>query len=77
MAFDLEKECLRLKKQTRLMKRNRYSTSKIDKYKHEVLALHGAGGNTLKEIKLWLKEKRIIVKSESTIQRWLIKNENA
>lgn len=70
--FNASKEADRLSKKTNLRKKKRYSISKLDKYKFEILALR-AEGCTLKQIEIWLKEKRIKA-AISTIQRWLKKN---
>ena len=71
--FDPDAETLRLKQHlARRKKIKRYGVSRLDKYRHEVLALRKSG-STLEAIQLWLKEKRIPAEV-STISRWLKKN---
>ena len=49
-----------------------YESSKLDKFKHEILRLKSEGA-TLEMLKLWLSEQRI--KADlSTISRWLKKH---
>lgn len=70
MDFKAEAERLKAKAQTR--KKRRYSTSKLDKWKPELLALRSEGV-TLEGLQIFLSEKRIPCEI-STISRWLKKN---
>lgn len=67
--FDAKSEVRRLKGITQLQKKKRYSRSKLDKYKAEIIALRSEGA-TQKEIQTWLKEKKLLVE-RTTISRWL------
>lgn len=71
-TFDAKSEAERLKAKAALRKRKRYSTSKLDKYKHEILSLR-AENATLEQIQIFLREKRIQC-AISTIKRWIDKN---
>lgn len=68
-TFDAKAEAKRLAAITELRKKKRYSRSKLDKYKFEILALRNEAA-TLQEIQIWLKEKKVSVQI-STISRWL------
>ncbi|MBD3799452.1 MAG: hypothetical protein IE883_06130 [Epsilonproteobacteria bacterium] len=70
--FDAKAEAERLKAKAALRKRKRYSTSKLDKYKHQILSLR-AENATLEQIQIFLGEKKIKC-AISTIKRWLEKN---
>lgn len=71
-SFDAKAEADRLAAKAALRKRKRYSTSKLDKYKHQILSLR-AEHATLEQIQIFLNEKRIKC-AVSTIKRWLDKN---
>ena len=68
-SFNAKSEVQRLAAITELRKKKRYSRSKLDKYKFEILALRNEAA-TLQEIQIWLKEKKVSVEI-STISRWL------
>lgn len=68
-SFNAKSEVQRLAAITELRKKKRYSRSKLDKYKFEILALRNEAA-TLQEIQIWLKEKKVSVQI-STISRWL------
>lgn len=70
--FDATAEAERLKAKANLRIKKRYSISKLDKFKHQILTLREAG-STLAEIQIFLREKRIKA-ATSTISRWLAKN---
>ena len=70
--FDAENECQILKEQTQLIRKKRYRTSRLDRYKGELLQLHQAGSSTA-ELQRWLRKKRIKV-VHSTVARWLENN---
>jgi len=73
MAFDAEKELAEIQSLRKKDKRKRFRASVIDKLKGEVLLLHQADAS-LTDIRIFLKKKRVKVVN-STIQRWLQKNE--
>lgn len=68
-AFDAAAEAARLKSQAQLYRQKRYSRSKLDKWRPEILALR-AEGATLEQIQIWLREHHIRAEP-STISRWL------
>lgn len=68
-SFNAKSEVQRLAAITELRKKKRYSRSKLDKYKFEILALRNEAA-TLQEIQIWLKEKNVSAEI-STISRWL------
>lgn len=68
-SFNAKSEAQRLTAITELRKKKRYSRSKLDKYKFEILALRNEAA-TLQEIQIWLKEKNVSAQI-STISRWL------
>lgn len=68
-TFDAVSETARLRNKAQLRRQKRWSRSKLDKWRPEVLALR-AEGATLEQIQIWLKEKRIDAEI-STISRWL------
>ena len=68
-AFDAAAEAARLRAQTRARRRPRYGRSRLDRCKHELLALRGEGATTA-EIRRWLLQRRIRV-HHSTVARWL------
>lgn len=70
--MDVKAEAQRLKAKAQARKKRRYSTSKLDKWKPELLALR-AEGVTLEGLQIWLSEKRIPCEV-STISRWLKKH---
>lgn len=70
--FDAKSEAQRLAAKAALRKQKRYSVSKLDKYKHQILSLR-AEKATLEQIQIFLNEKRIKC-AISTIKRWIDKN---
>ena len=72
VEMDVKTEAARLKAKAQARKKSRYSTSKLDKWKTELLLLR-AEGVTLEGLQIWLSEKRIPCEI-STISRWLKKN---
>jgi hypothetical protein len=70
--MDVKAEAERLKAKAQARKKSRYSTSKLDKWKPELLVLR-AEGVTLEGLQIFLSEKRIPCEI-STISRWLKKN---
>ena len=70
--MDANSEVERLAALAKARRKTTYESSKLDKFKHEILRLKVAGA-TLEMLQLWLKEQRI--KAElSTISRWLKKH---
>jgi hypothetical protein len=70
--MDVKQEAERLKAKAQARRKKRYSVSKLDKWKPELLALR-AEGVTLEALKIWLSEKKIHCEI-STISRWLKKH---
>jgi hypothetical protein len=69
--MDAKAEVERLAALVKARRKKPYESSKLDKFKHEILRLK-AEGATLEMLQLWLREKRI--KADiSTISRWLKK----
>ena len=68
-TFDAAAEAARLRAQTRARRRPRYGRSRLDRHKHELLALRDAGATTA-EIRRWLLDRRVRV-HHSTVARWL------
>lgn len=69
MKFNVQDELERLQKKSQLRKKKRYAVSKLDRYKHEILALR-AEGATLEQCLIWLREHRVVA-HKSTLSRWL------
>ena len=67
--FDAAAEAARLREQTRARRLGRLSVSRLDRYTHELLALHDAGSTTA-ELQRWLRDRRVRV-HHSTVARWL------
>ena len=72
MDFDAFAELEEIKRKRQISKRKRYSKSKLDKFKFEILKLREAGAS-LADIQIFLRKNRIKVVT-STIHRWLKKN---
>ena len=68
-AFDTENELLALKQQTKIIRKKRFSRSRLDKYSGELLSLYAAGAS-IAELQRWLRSNRIRVE-HSTVSRWL------
>ena len=73
-TFDVEKELLALKKQTKVIRKRNYSVrkSRLDKFKFELLSLYRAG-NSIAELQRFLRAHRIKV-VHSTVARWVKSN---
>lgn len=71
--FNVQKELLALKVQTKSIRKRSYSArkSRLDKFKFELLELHKAGCS-IAELQRFLRSKRIKV-AHSTVSRWLVK----
>jgi hypothetical protein len=70
--FDPDLEVKKLKEQTSTIRKTRYSKSRLDRYKGELLTLSQSGA-TCAELQRYLRTKRIKV-VHSTVARWLAKN---
>ena len=70
-VFDATAEVAGLKKLSKTIRHNTRS-SKLTRYKSELLAMHKAGANAA-DLQRWLKQKRINV-VHTTVSRWLKKN---
>lgn len=72
--FDIQKELLVLKDQTKLIRKQRYSArkSRLDKFKFELLSLYKAG-SSIAELQRFLRANRIKV-VHSTVSRWVKSN---
>jgi hypothetical protein len=70
--MDVKAEVERLAALVKTRRKKTYESSKLDKFKHEILRLKSEGA-TLEMLQLWLREQRI--KADiSTISRWLKKH---
>ena len=67
--FDTEKALTELKHQTKIIRKKRFSKSRLDKYSAELLSLY-ASGASIAELQRWLRSNRIRVE-HSTVSRWL------
>ena len=72
MDFDPKIELAALRQQTQIIRKQRYSRSRLDKFAGELLSLHRAGASTA-ELQRWLRDRRIRV-VHSTVARWLTKH---
>jgi hypothetical protein len=70
--FNPEVELARLKVQTVILRKKVYKSSRLDRYKDELLQLKHQGATTA-ELQRWLKDKRIKV-VWTTVKRWLDNN---
>ncbi len=69
--FNTQSELAELKQQTKLIRKKRFSRSRLDKYTGELLTLYRAGASAA-ELQRWLRTNRIKVQ-HSTVCRWLDK----
>lgn len=70
--MDAERELERLRVAAQVVRKRRYSTSRLDRYKAELLALKAAGARPV-DLQRWLREQRVKV-VHSTVVRWLQKH---
>lgn len=70
--FDPDLEVKKLRKQTSIIRKTRYSKSRLDRYKGELLSLSQSGA-TCAELHRYLRTKRIKV-AYTTVSRWLDKH---
>jgi len=73
MTFNAEKELAEIKTLRKLMLKKRFSKSRLDQFKSEILKLRKSNAS-LTDIRLFLKSKKVTVVN-STIHRFLKKNE--
>jgi len=67
-----ENTIMKLKVQTKVIRKRRYVVSRLDKYKGELLTLY-KNGVTIAELQRWLRKRKIKV-VYSTVYRWLQKH---
>ena len=72
MPFNADTELEVLRRQTGEIRRRRYTRSRLDRYRGELLLLH-RGGASVAELQRWLRARRIRV-VHSTVARWIDKN---
>ena len=72
MPFNADTELEALRRQTGEIRRRRYTRSRLDRYRGELLLLH-RGGASVAELQRWLRAHRILV-VHSTVARWIDKN---
>lgn len=72
MPFNADTELEALRRQTGEIRRRRYTRSRLDRYRGELLLLH-RGGASVAELQRWLRARRISV-VHSTVARWIDKN---
>lgn len=70
--MEIKKEALLLKKQTKEIRKRRFSISRLDRFKGELLTLYSEKV-TISELQRWLRKNRIKV-AYSTVYRWIKKN---
>ena len=73
--FDAESEVKALKEQTKTIRKRNYKkrVSRLDSYHAELVMMYKHGA-TIAELTRWLRKKKAIKMSESTVNRWLKKN---
>jgi arginine repressor len=72
MGFDAKSELEEIKQSRKKIRRKRYTKSRLDKFKFELLKLHKSGAS-LGDLQFFLKKNRTKV-AQSTISRWLKKH---
>lgn len=71
ITIDAPAELARIRERRRLANRRRYS-SRLDRWRREILALSAAGASC-NDIRIWLAGQLLRV-AESTVRRWLHKH---
>ncbi len=74
-TFDARTELAELRRQTAEIRRRRYTKSRLDRYRGELLQLQ-RNGASVAELQRWLRDHRIRV-VHSTVARWVTKNADA
>lgn len=72
MEFDAKSELAQLQAQKTVIRKRRFSRSRLDKFKSELLALKSEGA-TVADLQRWLRSKRVKV-AYSTVSRWVAKH---
>jgi len=72
MNLTIRDEVEQINEKLKLRRKKKYATSKLDRFKPELIALRKEGV-TLEGLQLWLREKRVRV-GVSSISRWLKKH---
>ncbi|WP_040572183.1 hypothetical protein [Shewanella benthica] len=72
MEFDSKLELDILQLQTKQIRKTRYSRSRLDKYREQLLELRQKGAST-SQLQRWLHTKKMNT-AWSTVSRWLQKN---
>ena len=70
--FDIDTELDLLRRQTSEIRKKRFSRSRLDRYRGELLQLHRAGASVA-ELQRWLRARRIRV-VHSSVARWIARN---
>ena len=70
--FDTDTELDLLRRQTSEIRKKRYSRSRLDRYRGELLQLHRAGASVA-ELQRGLRARRIRV-VHSSVARWIARN---
>ena len=70
--FDARTELAELRRQTAEIRRRRYTKSRLDRYRGQLLQLR-RNGASVAELQRWLRDHRIRV-VHSTVARWVTKN---
>ena len=70
--FDARTELAELRRQTAEIRRRRYTKSRLDRYRGELIQLR-RNGASVAELQRWLRDHRISV-VHSTVARWIDKN---
>ena len=69
---DIDTELGALRRQTSEIRKKRFSRSRLDRYRGELLQLHRAGASVA-ELQRWLRARRIRV-VHSSVARWIARN---
>ncbi len=70
--FDARTELAELRRQTAEIRRRRYTKSRLDRYRGQLIQLR-RNGASVAELQRWLRDHRIRV-AHSTVARWVTKN---
>ncbi len=70
--FDARTELAELRRQTAEIRRRRYTKSRLDRYRGQLIQLR-RNGASVAELQRWLRDHRIRV-VHSTVARWVTKN---
>ena len=71
-TFDARTELAELRRQTAEIRRRRYTKSRLDRYRGELIQLR-RNGASVAELQRWLRDHRIRI-VHSTVARWVTKN---